>query len=174
MFGQSSIEFLGHEVTVDGIRPANNKVQAIIDFPRPVTVDQLRRFIGMVNFYRPHMPQAMAYQSELLKHIVGAKKNDKSAIDWTATAIEAFLKCKESLQSAATLSYPVPDSSLALLTDASNICVEAVLQQLVKGHWKPLGYFSRKLTDTQKKYSTYDRELLAIYLAIIHFRKLFE
>lgn len=173
-FGQEHIEFLGHEVTVEGIRPAIDKVKAIIDFPRPETVIELRRFIGMVNFYRPHMPKAIAYQAELHKYIRGSKKNDKSKIEWTDEANQAFIKCKESLQSAATLSYPMSNTPLALMTDASNTCVGAVLQQMVKGNWKPLGYFSRKLTDTQVKYSTYDRELLAIYLAVIHFRSLFE
>lgn len=173
-FGQSHIEFLGHEVTVEGLRPALDKVKAIMDFPRPKTVAELRRFIGMVTFYRPHLPNAMSYQAELVKHIGGAKKNDKSLIVWDDAANEAFLKSKQSLQEATTLSYPAPDTTLALMTDASNTCVGAVLQQLVDGHWKPLGYFSRKLTDTQVKYSTYDRELLAIYLAIIHFRKIFE
>lgn len=173
-FGQDHIEFLGHEVTPEGIKPSNDKVKAIIEYPKPNTVAELRRFIGMVNFYRPHMPNAISYQAELNKYIRGAKKNDKSKINWTDEASDAFIKCKESLQSAALLSYPMPETPLALMTDASNTCTGAVLQQFVGGHWKPLGYFSRKLTDAQVKYSTYDRELLAIYLAVIHFRTMFE
>lgn len=55
-FGQSHVDFLGHEVTVEGIRPSLDKVKAIVDYPKPETVAGLRRFIGMVNFYRPHMP----------------------------------------------------------------------------------------------------------------------
>lgn len=60
------------------------------------------------------------------------------------------------------------------MTDASNTCMGAVLQQRVKGKWIPLGYFSKKFSPTEQKYSTYDRELLAIFQAIKYFRKLFE
>lgn len=68
------------------------------------------------------------------------------------------------------LSYPDIQSKLGLMCDASDTGVGAVLQQRVGNDWKPLGYFSKGLTTTQRKYSTYDRELLAVYLAIIHFR----
>lgn len=60
------------------------------------------------------------------------------------------------------------------MTDASDTCVGAVLQQNVDNKWKALGYFSKKLTEAQMKYSTYDRELLGIHLAIIHFRNMIE
>ncbi|XP_022833162.1 uncharacterized protein LOC111361060 [Spodoptera litura] len=60
------------------------------------------------------------------------------------------------------------------MCDASNTCVGAALQQYIQGRWQPLGFFSKKLNDAQKKYSTYDRELIAIYLAIRHFRRMFE
>ena len=57
-----------------------------------------------------------------------------------------------------------------IMTDASDIAAGAVLQQFRKGNWTPLAYFSKKLTTTEMKYSTFDRELLAIYLAVKHFR----
>lgn len=173
-FGQTKLEFLGHEVTPEGIKPAKTKVEAITNFPRPETVDQLRRFLGMVNFYRPHLPNAVEFQSLLNNYLVGAKRKDKTKINWTDDSNKAFIQCKNALKSAATLSYPTPDAPLALMTDASNNCIGAVLQQRSNNCWKPLGYFSRKLTPAQGKYSTYDRELLAIYEATIHFRKLFE
>lgn len=84
------------------------------------------------------------------------------------------MKCKNSLTQAVTLSFPVANAPHALFADASNNCVGAVLQQHIHGKWYPLGYFSKKLTETQKNYSTYDRELLAIFLAVEHFRNLFE
>lgn len=55
------------------------------------------------------------------------------------------------------------------MTDVSELAIGAVLQQLVDGHWQPLSYFSRKLTTTERNYSTFDRELLAIYSSIQHF-----
>lgn len=104
----------------------------------------------------------------------GAKKKDKSKVSWTEKATAAFEHCKASLENAVTLSHPGEEGTLYLMCDASNACVGAVLQHKIEGVWKPLGYFSKRLSEAQKKYSTYDRELLAIYLAIVHFRNMIE
>ena len=66
------------------------------------------------------------------------------------------------------------EAPLAIMTDASNIAVGAVLQQLVNGTWEPISFFSKRLNPTQTRYSTFGRELLAIYLAIKHFRHMIE
>ena len=62
-----------------------------------------------------------------------------------------------------------PEAPTCILIDASSSAVDAVLQQLIDKTWCSLAYFSRKLTPTQQKYSTFDCELLAIYLAVKHF-----
>lgn len=174
VFGVSKLDFLGFEVSTDGARPLDEKVQAIVNFPKPETVEQLRRFLGMVNFYRAHISRAVDCQSELNSYLHNSKKKDKTVIEWTDKANEAFEKCKLSLKTAATLSYPLPDANLSLMCDASNVSIGAVLQQQVNNIWQPLGYYSKKLTQTEVKYSTYDRELLAIFMAIKHFRSLVE
>ncbi|GBN88517.1 hypothetical protein AVEN_198989-1 [Araneus ventricosus] len=75
----------------------------------------------------------------------------------------------------ATLLYhPSVDAKLALVTDCSDIAMGGVLQEISSDGPKPLGFFSKKLSPTQCKYSTYDRELLAVYSAIQHFRHLLE
>ena len=61
-----------------------------------------------------------------------------------------------------------------LVTDASETAVGAVLQQLINEMWCPIAYFSKKLKPAETRYSTFDRELLAIYLAIKHFRHFVE
>lgn len=172
--GQSKLEFLGHEVSKEGIRPLDDKVKAILDYPKPQTVEQLRRFLGMINFYRPHIPNAASIQAELDKYLGNTKKRDKTPIVWTVKAEESFALCKASLQKATTLAHPRADTALALMTDASDTSAGSVLQQRVDNAWQPLGFYSKKFTKTQQQYSTYDRELLAIYLGIIHFRKMFE
>ena len=60
------------------------------------------------------------------------------------------------------------------MTDASDVAVGAVLQQHIDGAWQPISYFSRKMKPAETRYSTFDRELLAIYLAIKHFRHFLE
>lgn len=173
-FGKEKIEFLGHEVSSKGVCPLEEKIEAIISYPKPETVAQLRRFLGMINFYRSNIPKAAKYQEELNKYLHNTKRNDKTKIKWTDETEKAFEQCKLSLRSAVTLSHPLPDTTLALSTDASSSCVGAVLQQRVNDHWEPLGYYSKKMSEAQQKYSAYDRELLAIYMSVQYFRKMFE
>ncbi|HBK84185.1 MAG TPA: hypothetical protein DDZ41_11445, partial [Flavobacterium sp.] len=68
------------------------------------------------------------------------------------------------------LAHPLHDGLISITTDASNTAVGAVLQQFNNNNWEPLSFFSKKLSTTEIKYSAFDRELLAIYLAIKHFR----
>ena len=60
------------------------------------------------------------------------------------------------------------------MTDTSDAAVGTVLQQLIDGHWHPIAYFSKALKPAETRYSTYDRELLAVYLAVKHFRYFIE
>lgn len=173
-FGATELDFVGFHVSTAGIRPLNDKVKAVTNFPKPKNVNELRRFLGMVNFYRKHIPHAVRSQAVLSKYLHNAKKNDRTPIVWTPDAETAFCECKSQLENAVTLSYPSTDAKLSLYADASNSCAGAVLQQRVDGVWKPLGYFSKRFSETQQRYSTYDRELLAIYMAVKHFRNLCE
>ena len=67
------------------------------------------------------------------------------------------------------LTYPDPSVPTSIMVDASNIAVGAVLEQLLNGQWTPISFFSWKLCDPETHYSTFDRELLAVYLSIRHF-----
>ncbi|CAG9138302.1 unnamed protein product [Plutella xylostella] len=173
-FGQEKLNFLGYEVSAEGIRPTEERIKAISTFPKPKTVVELRRFLGILNFYRECLPRQAEQQSALNKHLHNRKKNDKTPIEWTPESDSAFEKCRQSILEATTLSYPVHGSSLGLMTDASDLSLGAVLQQRVNGVWRPLAFFSKAMSETQRRYSVYDRELLAMYTAVKHFRRLIE
>jgi transposase InsO family protein len=169
-FGKDCLDFLGYHINKDGIRPLQDKIDIIGKYPKPKTINDLRRFLGIINFYRSCIPRAAEHQRVLNKFLHNSKKNDKSIITWHGEADNAFEQCKESIKSAVTLFHPNTESPLSLMTDCSSTCAGAVLQQKVNGNWQPLGFFSKALSPAQTKYSTYDRELLAIYMAIKHFR----
>lgn len=95
-------------------------------------------------------------------------------IDWHEKAIGAFETCRESLAESTLLAHPVEDAEISVMVDASSVSVGAVLNQVVNGKLQPLQYFSRKLNSAELKYSAYDRELLAAYLAVKHFRHFLE
>lgn len=174
VFGQRNIDFLGYSVSANGISPTDEKTQAITSYPLPSNIQELRRFLGMINFYRNNIPRAAENQKELNQLIHGSKKNDKTKIIWTTEAKKAFEKCKEDIKNATQLSHPIANAPFSLMTDASDTCAGGVLQQRIKNSWKPLAFFSKKFSDAQKKYSTYDRELLSIYMAVRHFKNMFE
>jgi cleavage and polyadenylation specificity factor subunit 1 len=173
-FGNQEVKFLGYSVSAAGFKPLDEKVRAIADYPRPKTIEELRRFLGMINFYRANIKQAAATQAVLNKYLHNAKKKDQTPIVWSDDANAAFIQSKESLIRATTLSYPAANVPIALMTDASGSMAGGVLQQKIGKVWKPLGYFSKAFSDTQSHYSTFDRELLAIYMSIVHFRNQIE
>lgn len=174
VFGQREVIFLGYHVSQDGIKPPEEKVCAITEFPKPKNIEELRRFLGMLNFYRENTPNAASIQAPLHSYLHNVKKKDKTEIKWTAETTSAFEACKTSIKNAALLAHPAHNATWAIFSDASDKSAGAVLQQHTGKKWQPLGYFSKKFTLAQQKYSTFDRELLAAHMAVKHFRKMFE
>lgn len=168
--GSALCFLLGCLITPSGVKALPDKTQAIIDFPQPKTVVELRRFLAMLNFYRRFIPNAAKTQAPLHELLKDSKKNDKRPILWNETLTRAFEACKHDLIHSATLAYQSPQQKLSLMVDASNIAIGAVLNVLTDNQFQPLSFFSRKLSPTEQKYSTYDRELLAIYSAVKYFR----
>lgn len=174
VFGKPEVTFLGFAVNSKGIKPPTEKVSAICSYPRPTTIEELRRFLGMLNFYRDHIPKAAEIQAPLHAFLHNVKKRDRTKIEWNTEATEAFEACKTAIQSATLLAHPSHDATLALFCDASEKSAGGALHQYQNNRWQPLGYFSKKFSQAQRNYSTFDRELLAIYMATQHFRKMFE
>ncbi|GFU72891.1 transposon Tf2-8 polyprotein [Trichonephila clavipes] len=175
VFGVTELIFLGHLITPDGIKPLPDKVQAVLDYKQPETVGSLRKFLGLLNFYRRFLPKAAEQQYLLSEFLKGSKgKKDSKPLNWSSEAITTFQRCKQALVDAALLAHPSPSAPLALHVDASDYAIGGALHQVVDSELQPLAFFSRKLTSSEKSYSVYDRELLAIYSAIRHFRYMLE
>ncbi|MBM6549273.1 reverse transcriptase domain-containing protein, partial [Streptococcus dysgalactiae] len=168
--GRNTIDFLGHTISAEGIHPKSNKVSAIRDYPVPSTYRQLRQFAGLVNFYRRFIPQCAHKMQPLTDLLRGGEKK----FTFPESAHAAFTSIKEAIANIALLAHPDSNAQLSLITDASNSAVGAVLQQLVDGTWQPLAFFSKRLQPAETRYSTFGRELLAIYLGIKHFRHALE
>ena len=148
-------------------------MQVIRDFPLPNSHRKRCKFLGLVNFYRSFLPHA-ADLLHPLTQLLGSSKEGTKAVIWTDKAREAFDATKEALASATLSTHPQPNPELAIMTDASDVAVGAVLQQQVADQWHPISYFSKKLKPAEVRYSTFDCELLAVYLSIRHFRYMVE
>ena len=170
-FCQSQVKFLGHMVSCEGIAPLDKHIVAVKNFPQPITKTDLQRFLGLINFYRRFLPGV----ARLLRPLTDALKGGPRApLEWTADCTTAFGSAKSALSSAVLLRHPVHRAPVSLAVDASSTHVGAVLQQLVNGAYQPLSFFSKKLSDAEVKYSAFDRELLAAYMSVRHFRFLLE
>ena len=168
-FGSSELTFLGHHLNSQGVRPLEDKVSAIREFPQPSTQRKLREFLGLVNFYHRFISHC-AHILQPLNNLLNRAHGSKQTVQWDDQATQAFINIKQAIADASLLVHPHPDAATHIMVDASDMAVGAVLQQEIDHHWQPIAFFSKKLTPAETKYSTFDRELLAVYLSIKHFQ----
>jgi cleavage and polyadenylation specificity factor subunit 1 len=168
LFAVQALDFLGHRVSAAGIAPLESRVAAVKNFPQPKTIRQLQSFLGMVNFYRRFIPGAARVLRPLTDALKGGQKKQ---VEWKQEMQEAFVQIKAALCSSTLLAHPDSSKAIHLAMDASDSHGGgAVLQQEEASGPQPLAFFSKKLDSTQQRYSTFDRELLAFYEAVRHFR----
>ena len=171
VFGALELDFLSHNISSNGIRPSQEKVQAISKFSPPTSVKQVQQFVGMVNYYHRFIPQLAELLAPIHLHLsIMVRDKKKTPFYWPEECIKSMDSIKEALINVTLLAYPIENSVFSITTDASNIAVGAVLQQYNNNIWEPLAFYSKKLSPAETKYSAFDRELLAIYLSIKHFR----
>ena len=173
IFDVKEIVFLGHKVNREGVAPLESKVTAIQNFPRPSNMKQLRRFLGMLNYYRRFIPAAAA-TLQPLNRMLSPRKYSRQTLRWNEEAEQAFSAIKTKLANATLLAFPVLGAETQVVVDASTSAIGGVLQQVIDGHAKPLAFFSKGLNSAQVNYSVFDRELLAMYLSLRHFRYFLE
>lgn len=95
--GKVEVEYLGHHINKDGIKPLPGRVQAVLEYPKPQNIAQLRKFLGILKFYRQFFRDAARIQAPLHAYLMGARKKDKRPIIWNNESDYAFEQCKKSL-----------------------------------------------------------------------------
>lgn len=170
-FARSSLRFLGYIVDKEGLRTDPEKVSAIMNFPKPKNITELKRFIGIASWYRRFVKN-FSLVAAPLHDLTKGKKNKKFV--WTEDADKAFLKLKTLLTSAPVMSCPDYSKEFIIQCDASNKGIGSVLCQKFNNIDQPIAYLSRKLNSREQLYSTSERELLSIVYAIEKFRPYIE
>ena len=168
-FINENIEFLGCSISAEGVKPTQKKLYEISDFSEPTDSKSLRRFLGMVGFYRRLVPKFATIVLPLTERI-RMQPNAKELILSTEES-QAFKEIKRILNQLSALPYPTSAAThYQIVTDSSSYAVGAALHQIIDEQPVPIGFFSKKLSESQRKQSTFDRELLAAYLAVLHFK----
>lgn len=165
-FFEKEIDFLGFRVSGDGIRPGSRKTLAITNFPTPKNVHDVRRFIGLASFFRRFVKN-FAIIARPLTNLLSTKFEWK----WTNEHNEAFNTLKERLIKQPILALYDPQLHTELHTDASKFGLAGILMQRNKDNMlKPVAYYSRKTTNDEQKFHSFELETLAVIASLNRFR----
>lgn len=164
-FCRPQVKYLGFVVDSEGLRIDPDKTAAVLEFPVPKTVKQLRRFLGMASWYRRFIPEFATIAEPLTR----LTKKDQPW-RWEDAQQNALDALKKHLTSAPTLACPDFSLPFSLQTDASSVGLGAVITQNIDGQERVIAYASRTLSEPEKKYSVTEQECLAVVWAISKFR----
>ena len=162
-FCQPALEYLGYWITRDGISPLPKKVEAIKNIAPPKNKRDLRRFIGLINYYR----DAWIRRSDALAPLA-ALTSKTAEWKWTDKEQKAFEQIKRIVAREVLLAFPDFSKPFEIYTDASKYQLGAAITQ----NQRPIAYYSRKLNSAQLNYTTTERELLAIVETLKEFRNI--
>ena len=159
------VEYLGHIITPQRTKPNSDRVAAVQGYPVPASVKKVKKFIGLVSYYRKFI-KGFAKIAEPL-HLLTRKD---VTFEWSSSCQDAFDTLKRALIEAPVLAYPNFSRNFRLETDACVKGLGAVLAQMQKdGQAHPVAYASRALSDVEKRYAVTELETLAVVWALNHF-----
>ncbi|KAK2899431.1 hypothetical protein Q8A73_012560 [Channa argus] len=158
-------QFLGHVVNEHGVTTDRAKVAAIKEWPQPTTTSELRSFLGLASYYRRFVKDFATIASPL--HRVTEKGR---WFEWSEACSRAFQRLKVDLSEAPVLAYPNPQQPFIVDTDASGVGIGVVLSQGGETGERVVAYYSCSLSRPERNYCVTRRELLAVVLAVRHFR----
>ncbi|XP_053384619.1 uncharacterized protein K02A2.6-like [Mercenaria mercenaria] len=165
-FCKTSIEFMGHTLTSEGLKPQQSKIQAVLDTEPPQNVKEVKSFLGLVTYCAKFLPN-YATVSEPIRKLT--RKNIK--FEWGREQMESFQELKDLLTSASVMAYYNPNAETTITVDGSPVGLGAILaQKQSDGHFRPVAYASRTLNQTERRYSQIEIEMLACVWGVERFR----
>ena len=166
-FVKSEVVYLGLKVSAKGLQPVKEKIEPIVNAPKPKNVTELRSFLGMVQFYSRFLPDLATVLAPLHKLL---QKDVKW--EWSKVQQEAYETCKRMLTSEAILVHYDSTRELKLACDASSYGVGAVISHVMdNGEEKPIAFASRTLTKSERNYAQIEKEALGIIFGIKKFHQ---
>lgn len=164
-FLRTSIRFLGHVVSEEGLAVCPDKVEAMQAVPEPTNLRQLRSVLGLFNYYRKFIPNFAART----RHMTDMLKKDQFVIFSEAARAE-FHDVKQLLCEAPILQLPHSEFPFVIHCDASEDALGAVLSQDIGQGLRPVAYLSHKFSDTERNWNICEKETYALVKSLIHWR----
>ena len=166
--GFSKLPYLGHEIGGGNIWPEEEKINKIRDANPPQTKKELRSFLGLTGFYRQYIPDYSTVAAPLTDK---TKKDEPEKVKWNETCQEAFNELKRRLCQKPVLCMPDYDLEFILRTDASDCGLGAILMQEQGNGLQPIAYASKKLSETEQRYATVEKECFATVWGVKKFER---
>lgn len=167
LFKVSSLDFLGHTVSSDGIKPSVSKIEALQRFRTPSTAEETRSFLGLVTYVGRFLPNLATITAPLRELIRSGVK-----FSWGEAQEESFLKLKDMISNVQQLYFFDNSLRTRLIADASPVALGAVLVQF-EGQYdsspRPIAYASKSLTATERRYCQTEKEALALVWSVERF-----
>ena len=155
-FFKREVEFLGHVISGEGIKPIHDKVQSIREYARPRNCREVRSFLGLASYYRKFICKF----GEISRPLDALRQCEN--FQWGDKHEKSFVMLKTALSSDSLLVFPDFKKPFYVTCDASKRAIAGVISQLDGKKDRPISFASRALTKTEAKYSTIEREALAI------------
>ena len=170
--GLSQVEFVGHTINKDGLHFTRDKLDSVLNFPRPETKKQIKSFLGLANYFRDHILNHSIRAQPLQDFVNGYdKKQARQRIKWTPEGIAAFEDLRQAIDDCPMLWFLDDYSPIFLRTDASDYGIGAYLYQTRledDGSYKdyPIGFVSKSIASQHQSWDTPMKEGYAIFYAL--------
>ena len=174
IFFAHQVKFLRHIIDKDGSRPDSRNTEKVLNWPMPQNITEVRGFCNTINVYRKYIPRLAARMAPLTDLMKGSSAKGAS-IKWTKVQEAAFHDLKWAITSDPVLKHPRIGDDFYIDPDASQLAIGAVFLQYFtdsdgKKRLHPIAYESKKLSETEQRYTTQERELLAVKYSLDHWR----
>ncbi|KAE9044507.1 hypothetical protein PR003_g2808 [Phytophthora rubi] len=165
MFATESMEYLGHQLSREGVRPVERLVTAVKIFPRPQNPVEVKRFVHLAGYYRKFVEAFGAKKEPMAKLL-------RKSVEWEWTEAQefAFERMKAVLTAKPLLIYPNFEVPFQLVTDASKVGLGACLMQDAGNGLQPVAYASKVNSAAEANYSITELECLAVVWSVKLFR----
>jgi transposase InsO family protein len=178
-FRTEEVSFLGFIIGIKGVYMEASRISTITEWPAPKSIRELQVFLGFANFYRRFIAGYSRMSAPLSNLLKGDQRTQ--AFELSAEALQAFSSLKTAFIEAPFLQHFDPAKPTRVETDASGFAVGGVLSQpgnddaeVSQRQYRPVAFWSRKMTPAEMNYETHDSELLAIVMAFKHWRHYLE
>ena len=169
-FGLEEVEYVGHTLSATGMHFKLSKLDGVINFPKPQTKHGLKKFIGLVNYFRQHVKDSSNLTAPLEDLVKPYRARDQ--LDWTPEAERQFDRVKSAVHECPRLWFVDENEKIYVHTDASNVGIGGYMFQVIGGEEKPVAFISKAYDKSMLKWCAYQKEGFAIYYALKKWRHL--